>query len=471
MPRSLRARLFLTLWPLFVVAMLGVGALSSRSARAELAQFESRRLSLGAVEATLGITDSVAALWPTLRAPGGTRTLERFARALGDSLHLVVLDAAGQLVASSDPSLTRGEVTMHPNGDIEVTRTLAGGQSRGVQRLFMSGATISSAAHDTLGYLYRLPTDGPRFSGAQRMVAGIQRSLWQAVLLACLLAAAGTWLLAYPVVAQVQRLTAAAKRVQAKSLSTRVLVSSRDELGELEESFNRMAESLERNETAKRQLISDLAHELRTPLTNVIGLLEAMRDGLRAPEANTLRSTHEEALLLKQLIDELQELALADADRLVLDIRLLDARVEVQRAVDAFQAARPAIQLALPGEPTAVRGDPQRIAQVLRNVLQNAITHTPADGRITVSLHAEDSGIVIEVADTGSGIPAEHLPFIWDRFYRVDASRDRSTGGMGLGLALSRRLVEGMGGAIHAVSEPGIGTTITVRLPGAARAA
>jgi two-component system sensor histidine kinase BaeS len=297
------------------------------------------------------------------------------------------------------------------------------------------------------------------------MVAGIQRSLWLAVALACVLAAVGTWMLAYPLVAQVQRLKAAASAVQANALSTRVHVTSRDELGELEQSFNSMAASLERTESAKRQLISDLAHELRTPLTNVIGLLEAMRDGLRPADAGTLRSTQDEALLLKQLIDELQELALADAGGLTFDLRTLDAGDELQGAADAFQTSSPAIQLALHESHVSVQADPRRLAQVLRNVLQNAITHTPGDGRITAALRRDRGVTVIEVADSGRGIPADQLPLIWDRFYRVDASRDRTTGGMGLGLALTRRMVEGMGGTISAASQPGVGTTITIRLP------
>jgi two-component system sensor histidine kinase BaeS len=231
-----------------------------------------------------------------------------------------------------------------------------------------------------------------------------------------------------------------------------------------------MAESLEQTEIAKRQLISDLAHELRTPLTNVIGLLEAMRDGLRTPDVSTLQSTQDEALLLKQLIDELQQLALADAGGLTFDIRDVDAGVELQRAVNAFQSSSPAIRMVVPEQSVRMQADPFRLAQVLRNVLQNAITHTPPTGRISATLRVDGNSSVIEVADTGRGIPADQLPLIWDRFSRVDPSRDRATGGMGLGLALSKRMVEGMGGTISATSTAGVGTTIVIRLPGSRHA-
>ncbi len=465
--RSLRARIFLTVWPLFVVAILAVGALSSRSARLELAQFEARTQPAGDGAALVRAADSVVAVWPALRTSGGSATLQRLAAQTGDSALLLVLDTSGTFVASSDPSFRDAEIRMMPNGEINLSRNVTRDGERQLQRLMVSGLPLVSAAQGRLGFLYQLPGAMPRLSGARRMVSGIQRSVWLAVLLACALAAVGTWMLAYPVVAQVQRLTAAASSVQAKALSTRVRVSSRDELGVLEHSFNRMAESLEQTEAAKRQLISDLAHELRTPLTNVIGLLEAMRDGLRTPDATTLQSTQDEALLLKHLIDELQELALADAGGLTFDLRVLPAGVEVQRAADAFQASTPTIRVVIPENDVLVHADPRRLAQVLRNVMQNAVTHTPRDGQITASLRRDGNAAVIEVADTGRGIPADQLPLIWDRFYRVDASRDRATGGMGLGLALTRRMVEGMGGTISAESAVGVGTTIAIRLPSA----
>jgi signal transduction histidine kinase len=462
--RSLRARIFLTVWPLFVVAIVIVGAVSSRSARTELQLFESRLPPMQPADAMPRTADSVAALWPAMRERSATGTLQRLASTMGDGVALLLVDSAGSVIAASDASLARAEVVRRADGTIDLSRRVEADGRQMLQRLVLSGTPVVSRDQQRLGDLYLLPSGMPQPSGAQRMVAGIQRSLWGAVLLACVLAAAGTWLLAYPIVAQVQRLTSAASRVQNSAFATRVTVSSRDELGALEQSFNRMAASLEQTESAKRQLISDVAHELRTPLTNVIGLLEAMRDGLRPADATTLQAAQHEASLLTTLIDELQVLALADAGGLQFDMQPLDARVEVERAVAAFQASVPAIQLLASDTPMFVMADARRLAQVLRNVLQNAITHTPADGNVTVSLRAErDTGAIV-IADTGRGIPAEHLPLIWERFYRVDPSRDRTTGGMGLGLALTKRLVEGMGGTVSAASDEGVGTTMTIRL-------
>jgi signal transduction histidine kinase len=464
--RSLRARIFLTVWPLFVLAILAVGALSSRSARIELAQFEQRAPRADPEPPLASIAERIAADWPMIDGVRAATQLRQLARTIGDSVELALLDTAGVLLASSDAELTAADVRLLSTGMVDITRKRSVGRERQLQRLVLSGTPIVTRDGVTRGRLVLLPGDMPALSDAQTLVAGIQRSLWLAVLLACVLAAVGTWLLAYPLVSQVQRLTAAASQVQAKALSTRVRVSSRDELGELEQSFNRMADSLEQTESTKRQLISDVAHELRTPLTNVIGLLEAMRDGLREPDADTLRSTHEEALLLKQLVDELQELALADAGALIFDIAPLDVTDVVRRAADAFQAATPTVRLVVPEQATMVRADARRLAQVLRNVMQNAVTHTPTDGQITVMISRREPWVEIAVADTGRGIPAGQLARIWDRFYRVDASRDRSTGGMGLGLALSKRMMEGMGGAISATSEEGVGTVVTLRLVG-----
>ena len=136
----------------------------------------------------------------------------------------------------------------------------------------------------------------------------------------------------------------------------------------------------------------------------------------------------------------------------------------------SFQAVTPSVRLVLPDTPLWVEADARRLAQVLRNVLQNAVTHTPNDGAITITVVHHGHQVQIDIADTGRGIAAVHLPLIWERFYRVDASRDRATGGMGLGLALTKRMVEGMGGTIGITSVEGAGTTVTLQLRSAAAA-
>jgi two-component system sensor histidine kinase BaeS len=278
-------------------------------------------------------------------------------------------------------------------------------------------------------------------------------------------------LLARPVVGQVARLADAARRVRGGALDTRVRVSSADELGELEHLFNAMAESLERAAAEKRRIISDVAHELRTPLTNVIGLLEAMRDGLRTPNAETLDSAREEAALLHVLVGELQDVSVAESGAMRFDLEPLDAVEEARRAVAACLLSTTGVTVCGPTNRKAVliRADRRRVAQVLRNLLRNAVTYTPADGLVRVEVEHTGVAVVIRVVDTGSGIAAEHMPYVWERFYRVDPSRSRATGGMGLGLAVVRHLVEGMGGRVWAESTPGRGSTFIVALPAMGR--
>ena len=161
----------------------------------------------------------------------------------------------------------------------------------------------------------------------------------------------------------------------------------------------------------------------------------------------------------------MQELTLADAGALTFELSAVDLRDTLHHASDAFQAMTPTPRVITPPEKVVALVDPRRIAQVMRNLLQNAITHTPSDGSITVTLTAENGWASIVVSDSGRGIPADQLPLIFERFYRVDPSRDRATGGMGLGLALSKRMVERMRGTIAAESTEGSGTRIIVRLP------
>lgn len=296
------------------------------------------------------------------------------------------------------------------------------------------------------------------------------RMIWTTVALASVVAAAATLLLAGPIIAQVRRLADVSARLRAGALDARVPVTTRDELGTLERAFNEMAASLERAEGAKRTLISDLSHELRTPLTNVIWLLEAMKDGLRAPDTATIDSAREEAALLAKLVDDLQQLSTAEAGALRYDIESLDAVSEARAAVVACRPLEgPRVELPpMPVQPVRMLADRQRVAQVLRNLLRNAIAHTPTDGIVRVEVSTVGSDRVsLSVVDTGEGIPAEQLPLVWERFHRVDPSRSRRTGGMGLGLAIVRQLVQGMGGDVSAESTPGVGSRFTVLLPAA----
>lgn len=266
-----------------------------------------------------------------------------------------------------------------------------------------------------------------------------------------------------------RRLHQAARRVAHGNLSQRVAVHSQDEVGRLAQTFNEMASRLEHSEQLRRRMIQDIAHELRTPLTVIQGDLQAMVDGVYQPTRATIASIHEESLLLARLIHDLRELSLAEAGELRLERQGTDLVALIEQGTKTIrpQLAERGVELALelPQEHVEVHVDPDRIAQVLANLLSNAGRHTPEGGRITVGLERRDGGILIRVADTGPGIPSEDLPFVFERFWKGDRSRTRANGGTGLGLAIAKHLVEAHGGRIWVEDAKPQGAIFTWSLP------
>ncbi|MDO8472635.1 MAG: ATP-binding protein [Dehalococcoidia bacterium] len=303
----------------------------------------------------------------------------------------------------------------------------------------------------------------------QSLVASVNRFLLLGGLGAILLAFAFTFWLSRRMSAPVHALTTAAGRLGQGDFSQRVDVRGDDEIAELGRSFNSMANDLAQTEQLKRNMVSDAAHELRTPLSNIRGYLEAMKDGVVAPEPAALQSLYDEALLMAKLVDELQELTLADSGKLELFRQPEDISELVRSAALAIQPRVDSCGLSLEldlaqGLPKA-SVDAQRIGQVLRNLLSNAVAHTPGGGRISISTWDAGSRVAVSVADTGEGIGLADLPHVFDRFYRADTSRSRATGGSGLGLTIAKRLVEAHSGVIEAQSEPGRGSKFTFTVP------
>ncbi|MFC0432427.1 cell wall metabolism sensor histidine kinase WalK [Kutzneria buriramensis] len=261
-------------------------------------------------------------------------------------------------------------------------------------------------------------------------------------------------------------LTAAAQGMSGGDLATRVSVRRRDEIGRLAGAFNEMAAARGEVERLRKDLISDIAHELRTPLSNIRGWLEAVQDGVTEADPALVGSLLEEALLLHHIIDDLQDLAMADAGTLRLHRELVSVG-ELLGAVVAGHRARAVaggVELRCDGD-GQVWADPVRLRQVVDNLVTNALRHTPAGGRITLRGFADGSDLVIEVRDTGTGIAAEDLGHVFERFWRAEKSRSRLTGGSGLGLAIVKKLVEGHGGTVGVASSVGEGSRFWVRLP------
>jgi two-component system sensor histidine kinase BaeS len=282
------------------------------------------------------------------------------------------------------------------------------------------------------------------------------------------LALAGTALLSRRVLRPIGSLTEAAGRLGRGDLSSRVAVVGSDEVAELGRSFNRMADSLQRGEERQRRLVADVAHELRTPLANLRGYLEALKDGVIAPDPELFASLHEEAVLQQRIVNDLQDLALAEAGTLAYHRTTIDMAevLETTRAAHHAVAESAGVRLvvATPG-PAQVYADPDRLRQVLGNLVTNALRATSAGGSVTLSSAVDRTAVVVRVADTGTGIAPASLPHVFDRFWRADSARGRRTGGSGLGLSIARQIVTDHGGTIAVASQLGVGTTFTITLP------
>jgi signal transduction histidine kinase len=277
------------------------------------------------------------------------------------------------------------------------------------------------------------------------------------------------WLLSRQTVKPLGEIAGAARKVAGGDLEQKVDIKGYSEVSELASSFNHMAETLRHDRELRRNMTADIAHELRTPLAILQGNIEGMQDGVVPVNAETLDSLHAETVELARLVDDLRTLSLAEARQLGFDHRPTDLRELASHVADEFKsrAARQGVEVRVSSPPDLpeVEIDPTRTSQILRNLLDNALRYSPENCRVDVALEAECDGVVLSVTDRGPGIAEEHLPFIFERFYRIDRSRARATGGSGLGLAIAKQLVEAQGGTITADSAAGRGSTFRIYLP------
>ncbi len=371
---------------------------------------------------------------------------------------LAVYDAAGRTIVAATPlsatsfgSMAEAMRRMHgtspmPLGAERREPIVSGGQSVGT-------AVLAFPAND-------LP--------AERDVRdALARAQWTGALLAALVALA----LAVPAARRIARpvaaLATAADAVRRGERGARVQDLSRDELGDLGRTFNDMAASLEREDVLRRRVVADVAHELRTPLTSIQGHLEALRDGVLPADAPTLGLLHDEAARLGRLVADLEGLARAEAAGLALDRREIDvadvARDVTAELADGFRSKHVALDLHL--APAPAYADADRVAQIARNLVSNALKFTPESGRVTVDTRDGDRRAVLEVRDTGPGMTAEEAAHAFDRFWRAPGAS--GVPGSGIGLTIVRELVEAHGGTVAVESAPGMGSTFRVTLPAA----
>jgi signal transduction histidine kinase len=302
-----------------------------------------------------------------------------------------------------------------------------------------------------------------------RLSASINRSLLLGGSLAIGIALLLTFVLSRRMMLPIGVLAGAARRLGRGDLSERVHLEGEGEIASLAQAFNSMAGDLEYAEQLRRNMVADVAHELRTPLSNIQGYLEAIRDGMVEPDGAAIRSLNEETALLSRLVNELQELSLAEAGELKLVYQTEDVAGLVRQAVTSWQpqltAEEISLSLEVPDDLAPVNIDWQRVNEVLHNILENAVAHTRKGGTIKIAASQKGKWVEVSVSDTGEGIPAEDLPHIFERFYRVDKSRARATGGSGLGLTIAKRLIEAHGGTIVVQSKLGEGSCFSFTLP------
>lgn len=410
---------------------------------------------------------------------------QEFTETAGVMVHreIYVVDDQGEVVFSSSPEFVGEHISVETQ-PILVAESILPGEIPAqimfgpadprfdpVPEAIFEGGNRVEVIEERVSINESTTTETVQFTASPEatFLGSLSRTFWLAALFAVGSTAALGLVLSQRVLQPVAALTYAARELEKGDLSRRVPITGRDEIGELAHAFNAMADGLEKQERLRRRLVSDVAHELRTPLTNIRGYLEGMQDGYVSAEPAVIQSLYEETLLLNRLVADLQDLSLAEAGNLRLDRQTHDMGELIGQAVTAGegQAKAKGIAITVRVEDTlpAVLVDGERIGQILRNLLQNAIVHTPAGGQITMTAGRCAEGVQVAVRDSGPGIPPAHLPYLFERFYRGDDSRARDTGGTGLGLAIAREWVRLHGGQIWVESEPAQGATFSFIIP------
>lgn len=304
-----------------------------------------------------------------------------------------------------------------------------------------------------------------------RFVRDHMRTLWWIALIAVVLASMVGIALGRYLLAPVRAVAAGARELAAGQYGTRLSVDRGDELGALARDFNLLAAGLEANRESRRRWLADIAHELRTPLAVLRAEIEALRDGVRSLDHDAMGALADEAERLGHLVDDLHQLALADAGALSYHFESLDPiallKATAQRHRPRLEAAGLSLTLLLPQTAPALYADGERLEQLLANLLENSLRYTDAPGMVRLALHGADdsSTLRIEIEDTAPGVPAAELPQLFERFARREASRDRASGGSGLGLAIARRIAEAHGGRLEGSNSELGGVRMILSLP------
>ena len=453
---SLQTRLLLAVGLLAVAAVAAVAFYARLSTRVEFQRFQDIQRVL---DRTAGRLDGTCCTAELVDAAAATLTAGHA---------LLVFDAAGDLKAAAGSGITPGTVRASFRGGllkIDFTDH-APGMVAGTTIQFKGGPvrpihlTDGAAATVHVVPIERPDHDQP----AAQFLGSVDRRLLIVTVGVAMLALLITWGISRRIVGPIAELRNATRDLAAGQLSRRVSAQGSDEIGELARGFNHMASELERQETLRRNLVHDVAHELRTPLTALRCRVETILDGMVEDPAPALRQVNEEVLHLSQLVTDLEELAHAEARALtfaIADVNVADVCRSAVRVAGLDEDARMLLRL---DDRVGACADAVRLRQIVLNLLANADRHTPANGTITLFVASDGTDAVVTVHNTGSSLTSDEQGRVFDRFYRADPARQRSTGGSGLGLAIVKQLAEAQGGRLSVASDAS-GVTFSVTLP------
>ncbi|BCS30877.1 hypothetical protein TBR22_A00770 [Luteitalea sp. TBR-22] len=448
---SLQARLMLATCVLAVAAVIAVAFAARLGTRRE---FVKLRKDLALSAARVPSTDPAA---PAAILEGTCCGAERLATAatlLQPREVLVVFDPEGRQVAITAGTVAAAmrELQVTVTGDVLTLSALSekGAALEHLVLQYRRPPTSVTLADGRRARLYVLPVPTPEPSSAEVFLQSVDRRLVLATALIGILAVATTWLVTRRALRPVRALQEAARAIARGDFTARVSTAGPDELAELARGFNTMAGELQRQKALRERLVHDVVHELRTPLTGLRCRIESMVDGMAPDPRLALEGASEDVSHLTRLVGDLHEISLAEANELRLDVGQVDVGPLLASAVRGTALdGDPRLQTE-GGDGLVVRADPVRARQVVMNLLTNASRHTPAGGSMVLSATGQDREVHIEVRNTGSTLTDDQLAHVFDRFYRVDPSRQRSTGGTGLGLAIVRTLVNAQGGRVWA---------------------
>jgi signal transduction histidine kinase len=456
---TLRGRLIAMVAALVAVTVGSVAVISTRVAHYEIRKFDVEVRS-GRKPLAIG---AIADFYRTHGSWNGVQpVIDRLSRSSGTDI--LLFDTQRALIAASNRTMHAAHFDLAPDGTLTIDRRTAAGRRRELIR--GPQMIVRDSRGGTTGSIFILPLQGT--NAELPPMRSLDRSFFWIFLCATLFGIAMAIAIARWISVPVERLTAAARQMESGDLTVRVDPAGGAELAELARGFNAMAGALEGTEEQRRRMVSDVAHELRAPLTNIRCELESMQDGLTTPTPERIASLHEETMHLAHIVDDLQDLALAEAGRLEIDAQPVAVAALARRAAAGMEmrARERGVTIHCDGsDDLLVLADTRRAVQILTNLLANAVAHMETRGDIRIEWERSGDETVIRVFDSGVGMTADELPRIFERFYRVDVSRSRTTGGAGLGLPIVRQLVAAQGGRVWAESEVGKGSTFFFTLP------